>query len=96
MNKKPPEIDNTAQDEMLPEYDFSGGVLGKYYRLFREGYSVTVDHADGTSTTKDYVPEQDMIKLEPDVKAYFPYSESVNRALRGLIALIPPQAQATK
>ncbi len=29
------------------------------------------------------------ITLDPDVRKYFPDSESVNRALRGLIALIP-------
>lgn len=29
------------------------------------------------------------ITLDPDVREYFPDSESVNRALRGLIALIP-------
>ena len=29
------------------------------------------------------------IELDPDVKKYFPDSESVNQALRGLIKLIP-------
>jgi hypothetical protein len=90
------EQDSILQDDMLQEYDLSGGVRGKYYHLFQEGYSVTIYHADGSSTTRNYAPEQDMIKLEPDVKAYFPDSESVNRALRGLIALFPPQVQATK
>ena len=29
------------------------------------------------------------IDLDPDVRRYFPDSEAVNRALRGLIELIP-------
>jgi hypothetical protein len=31
--------------------------------------------------------------LEPDVREYFPDSEAVNEALRGLIALIPRKHQ---
>lgn len=57
---------------------------------------MTIYHADGTSTTKEFAPEDDMVKLEPDVKAYFPDSESVNRALRGLIALLLQQAEMVK
>ncbi len=76
-------------DDMLPEYDFSSGVRGKHFRDFRQGYSVTIRHADGSTTIKEYEPEPGIIHLEPDVQAYFPDSESVNKALRGLIALIP-------
>ena len=35
--------------------------------------------------------ENDVIILEPDVKKYFPDSESVNKTLRNLIKLIPKQ-----
>ena len=31
-----------ADDEMLPEYDFSGGVRGKYYRRYQEGTNIVV------------------------------------------------------
>ena len=31
-----------AEDEMLPEYDFSGAVRGKYYRRFGESSNVVV------------------------------------------------------
>lgn len=41
----------TEDDEMLPEYDLSGGVRGKYARAFREGYTVKVHHKDGTTET---------------------------------------------
>ncbi|HGJ66142.1 TPA: hypothetical protein ENS27_12290 [bacterium] len=33
--------------------------------------------------------EDGAVMLEPDVKEYFPDSESVNNALRSLISLIP-------
>jgi hypothetical protein len=37
--------------------------------------------------------EDGAVMLEPDVSAYFPDSEATNRALRGLIALIPQTNQ---
>ncbi|MEJ2748934.1 MAG: hypothetical protein P8183_13670 [Anaerolineae bacterium] len=37
----------------------------------------------------DSGPKQRIIMLDPDVGRYFPDSESVNRTLRSLIALIP-------
>jgi len=54
-----------ATDEMLPEYDFRGGVRGKYYEQYRKGTNVVV--------------------LESDVARKFRTSESVNKALRGLL-----------
>lgn len=49
-------------DDMLPEYDFSKmgkPVRGKYaQRMREEGYSVTVHHEDGTSTTRYVSPEE--------------------------------------
>ena len=85
-------------DEMLPEYDFSTqeGVRGKYYRAYREGHTVTIHHADGSTTTKQYQPDNDAIVLEPDVRAYFPDSNAVNSALRALITLIPKKRKLTK
>ena len=47
-------------DEMLPEYDFSQlgqPVRGKHAKAMRQGYSVTVHHADGTSTTRQVPPQ---------------------------------------
>lgn len=38
--------------EILPEYDFSGGVRGKYARDFRQGYTVKVHRRDGTVETR--------------------------------------------
>jgi len=78
----------TEEDGMLPEYDFTGkkGVRGKYYRSMQKGYTVRIRHEDGTVTVQRFGPT---ITLDPDVSAFFPDSESVNRVLRALIALIP-------
>jgi hypothetical protein len=66
----------------------SGGVRGKYYRAYRAGHTVKVHRADGTTAVQYFEPEE-VIVLAPDVQEYFPNSEAVNKALRGLIALIP-------
>ena len=76
---------------MRPEYDFTGGTRGKYARALREnGYVIRIRNADGTVTEKQVAGEKTVI-LDPDVMLYFPDSTSVNRALRGLIALVPEE-----
>ena len=81
-------------DDMLPEYDFKGkkGIRGKYAKALKQGYSIRVTNDDGTVTVKQFVPRENAVVLEPDVKVYFPDSESVNRALRSLIELIPEKS----
>ena len=76
---------------MLPEYNLEGkkGVRGKYAKAIQKGYSVRILHEDGTVTVRDFIPKENTVLLDPDVKAYFPDSESVNRTLRSLINLIP-------
>jgi hypothetical protein len=76
---------------MLPEYNLEGkrGVRGKYAKSLQKGYSVHVLKTDGTVDTRQFIPKENAVLLDPDVKAYFPDSESVNRALRSLINLIP-------
>ena len=76
---------------MLPEYNLEGkeGVRGKYTKAMQKGYSVCVLNEAGTVTVRDFVPKENTVLLDPDVKAYFPDSESVNHALRSLINLIP-------
>jgi hypothetical protein len=88
-----------ASDDMLPEYDFAkmkGGVRGKYYRAFRQGYSVTIHKADGTIEVQHFKPEDGAVVLDRDVREYFPNAEAVNRALRALIALIPQKPRKTR
>ena len=60
--------------DLLEEYDFSGGVRGKYAKRYAEGTNVVV--------------------LDPDVAPFFPDHESVNDALRHLIAVIKSQRTA--
>ena len=88
MKKK---TNKSQPDDMLPEYDLEGkkGVRGKYTKALQNGYSVRVLNEDGTVTVRDFVPKDNAVLLDPDVKAYFPDSESVNRTLRSLINLIP-------
>jgi len=76
-----------VKDEMLPEYDFSKGERGKFYKPLRYGYNVTVNHPDGTVTTEQYKLIDGAILLDPDVREFFPDSESVNTALRSLIKM---------
>jgi len=76
-------------DDMLPEYDFSGGVRGKHHRAYQRGYKIIVHKTDGTIEERDYSLPEGAVILDPDVRAYFPDGEAVNTALRGLIKLIP-------
>ncbi len=79
---------------MRSEYDFSGrkGERGKYYQAYREGHQVRIRKADGTTNTQYFSLKDGAIMLEPDVQRYFPDSESVNKALRSLLTLIPNRA----
>ncbi len=81
-------------NEMRPEYDFSGRVRGKYYQAMQAGYTITIHKADGTIEVKEVRPKTGAVVLEPDVQEYFPNSEAVNRALRGLIELMPKKARS--
>ncbi|MEW6239738.1 MAG: hypothetical protein ACOYZ8_05670 [Chloroflexota bacterium] len=86
---------NSHKDDMLPEYNFKGkkGVRGRYAEALKQGYSIRVTNEDGTVTVKQFVPRENTVVLDPDVKVYFPDSESVNRALRSLIDLIPDRGR---
>ena len=72
--------------EMRTTYDFSGGVRGKHFQAYRQGHTVTITRQDGSVETHKFTPEDGAVMLDPDVKRHFPDSESVNRALRSLIA----------
>lgn len=80
-----------SEDEMRSEYDFSGktGVRGKYYEAYRRGHTVRIHNAIGQVTTQHFTLQDGAVMLEPDVQKFFPDSESVNKALRSLISIIP-------
>jgi hypothetical protein len=75
-------------DEIRPEYDFSKAERGRHYKPLHKGYTVQVHQADGTSIVNHYTLTEGTILLEPDVRAMFPDSDSVNDALRSLINLM--------
>ncbi|MBI4551393.1 MAG: hypothetical protein HY710_03945 [Candidatus Latescibacteria bacterium] len=84
-------------DDMRPEYDFaqmSGGVRGKHYKAYREGHTVKIHKANGTTIVQHFRLDDGAVMLEPDVREYFPDSEAVNHALRCLIPLMPKKRRA--
>ena len=82
MNK---EKNDSKNNEMREEYDFSTGVRGKHYKAYRMGHTVRIHKEDGTTSVQYFTQEDGAVMLDPDVKAHFPDSESVNKALRSLI-----------
>jgi hypothetical protein len=97
MKKATPKVISVKED-MKAEYDFStmkGGVRGKYYKSYRAGHKVEINKADGTTSVQYFKLEEGAVMLEPDVRKYFSNSESVNKALRSLIAIIPPKKRTS-
>jgi hypothetical protein len=94
MKKATDKAGRTKNNRMRAEYDFSRGVRGKHCRALQGGYTVTVHKADGTTVVKDVMPKRNAVVLEPDVQAHFPDSQSVNKALRCLIPLLPKKRKA--
>ena len=94
MKKKVTKTIQMGENNMHAEYDFTGGVRGKHYRATQAGYTITIHKADGTSITKDVMPKEGAVVIEPDIRAYFPDSKSVNRALRCLIPILPKKRSA--
>ena len=72
---------------MRPEYDFSKGERGKFYRPLDKGYTVRVHQGDGTVVVNHYTLAEGTVLLAPDVREYFSDSQAVNDALRSLIQL---------
>ena len=95
MKKALTKIVQVEDNDMRTEYDFTGGVRGKHHKAMQAGYTITIHKADGTTVVKDVMPKEGTVVLEPDIRAYFPDSESVNRTLRCLIPLLPKK-QRTK
>ena len=82
--------------DMCREYDFVGGVPGEHYHALQGGYTITIHGADGMTVVKEVKPAAGAIILEPELRKYFPSSESVNSTLRSLIRLIPSQPSGRK
>ena len=82
-------------DDMAPEYDFSNAVRGRHFRALRDGYKILVHREDGTTEERDFALPEGAVLLDPDVRQYFPSSDAVNRALRGLLKLVPHTTATT-
>ena len=61
---------------------------GKHHKAMQSGYTITIHKADGTTVVKDVIPKESVVVIEPDIRAYFPDSESVNKTLRCLIPIL--------
>ena len=49
--------------DLLPEYDFTGAVRGKYYERYRQGTNVVLLDADVAEAFKDSVAVNDALRL---------------------------------
>ena len=52
-----------ADDDMLPEYDFTGAVRGKYYERYREGTNVILLDPDVAEVFRDAATVNDALRL---------------------------------
>jgi hypothetical protein len=80
MKKTSKHATNGKSEEMLPHYDFTGGVRGKYAKRYREGVTV---HLLGESE------DTPLVMLDEDIGKVFPDAKSVNAALRHLVRAMP-------
>lgn len=86
-------MNKEADEKLRDDYDFSSGVRGKYHHFRGQSRTLKIRRPDG-SVTVEIV--EAAIELDPDVRKYFPDSEAVNKALRGLIELIPNDGGESK
>ncbi len=62
-----PEVDATLDpdmdDEMRPEYDFSGGVRGKYFQAYQQASNVVVLDPDVAEIFQDSAAVNEALRL---------------------------------
>lgn len=52
----------SRDDELLPEYDFSGAVRGKYYERYRQGTNVVLLDPDVAAVFRDSAQVNDTLR----------------------------------
>ena len=52
-----------SDDDLLPEYDFTGAVRGKYYERYRQGTNVVLLDPDVAAAFKDSAAVNDALRL---------------------------------
>jgi hypothetical protein len=57
------EPETTDSDEMEPEYDFSGGIRGKYYEAYNQASNVVVLDADVAEIFRDSASVNEALRL---------------------------------
>ncbi|MHC5827110.1 MAG: hypothetical protein ACYT04_67365, partial [Nostoc sp.] len=57
------ESEITANDEIRPEYDFSGGVRGKYYEAYVQSTNVVVLDPDVAEIFRDSASVNEALRL---------------------------------
>lgn len=57
------EPEMTVDDEMRPEYDFSGGVRGKYYEAYTQSSNVIVLDPDVAEIFRDSASVNEALRL---------------------------------
>ncbi len=62
MNQEP-EATVNDEDEMRPEYDFSGGVRGKYYEAYMQSSNIVVLDPDVAEIFRDSASVNEALRL---------------------------------
>jgi hypothetical protein len=57
------EIESTTNDEMRPEYNFSGGVRGKYYEAYTQSSNVVILDPDVAAIFPDSASVNEALRL---------------------------------
>jgi len=52
-----------SDEDMLPEYDFTGAVRGKYYERYRQGTNVVLLDSDVATVFRDSAAVNDALRL---------------------------------
>ena len=60
MRRRPREIE--SENDMLPEYDFTGAVRGKYYERYRQGTNVVLLDPDVAEVFRDAAAVNDALR----------------------------------
>jgi hypothetical protein len=53
---------NSQNDDLLPEYDFTGAVRGKYYERYRQGTNVVLLDPDVAAVFRDSAAVNDTLR----------------------------------
>ena len=57
------ESEETVNDEVKPEYDFSGGVRGKYYEAYTQSSNVVILDPDVAEIFRDSASVNEALRL---------------------------------